>query len=82
MYEPPLLDFYDNAILSNGNPATFTVSVAPGIVGAVPFPTSLADIPPTFTPPRQSITVVDPEFETQSAWLSGGIAPDGLLLDR
>ena len=70
MYEPPLLDFYDNAILSNGSPATFTVSVAPGIVGAVPFPTSLADIPPTFTPPRQSITVVDPEFETQSAWLS------------
>ena len=28
MYEPPLLDFYDNAILNNGDPASFTVSVA------------------------------------------------------
>ncbi len=27
MYEPPLLDFYDNAILNNGDPASFTVSV-------------------------------------------------------
>ena len=26
MYEPPLLDFYDNAILNNGDPASYTVS--------------------------------------------------------
>ena len=26
MYEPPLLDFYDNAILNNGDPVSYTVS--------------------------------------------------------
>ncbi|HET7698494.1 MAG TPA: TonB-dependent receptor [Vicinamibacterales bacterium] len=70
MYEPPLLDFYDNAILSNGDPASFTASVSGSDAGAPPFPTSLANVPPTFVLPRQSITAVDPEFETQSAWLS------------
>ena len=70
MYEPPLLDFYDNAILNNGDPASFTVSVPGTSAGAPPFPASLANVPPTFVLPRQSITVVDPDFETQSAWLS------------
>jgi hypothetical protein len=31
---------------------------------------SLANVPASFVLPRQSITVVDPEFKTQSAWLS------------
>ena len=70
MYEPPLLDFYDNAILSNGDPASFTASVTGADAGAPPFPTSLANVPATFVLPRQSIVAVDPEFETQSAWLS------------
>ena len=70
MYEPPLLDFYDNAILSNGDPASFTASVRGSDQGAPPFPTSLASVPSTFVLPRQSITAVDPEFRTQSAWLS------------
>jgi len=70
MYEPPLLDFYDNAILSNGDPASFTASVRGIDAGAPPFPASLANVPPTFVLPRQSITAVDPEFRTQSAWLS------------
>ena len=70
MYEPPLLDFYDNAILSNGDPASFTASVRGVDAGAPPFPTSLANVPSTFVLPRQSITAVDPDFETQSAWLS------------
>ena len=70
MYEPPLVDFYDGAILNNGDPASFTVSVPGTSAGAPPFPASLANVPSTFVLPRQSITVVDPDFKTQSAWLS------------
>ncbi|HYT67209.1 MAG TPA: TonB-dependent receptor [Vicinamibacterales bacterium] len=70
MYEPPLLDFYDNAILNNGDPASFTVSISGTSAGAPAFPGSLANVPSTFVLPRQSITVVDPDFETQQAWLS------------
>jgi hypothetical protein len=70
MYEPPLLDFYDNAILSNGDPASFSVTVAGTAAGAPPFPGSLANVPSTFVLPRQNATAVDPKFRTQSAWLS------------
>jgi hypothetical protein len=70
MYEPPLIDFYDNAILSNGDPRAYTVSVSGTSSGAPPFPTSLANVPPGFVLPRQSITAVDPDFATQYAWLT------------
>jgi hypothetical protein len=70
VYEPPLLDFYDNAILNNGDPASFSVSIAGTSAGAPAFPGSLANVPSTFVLPRQSINVVDPNFKTQSAWLS------------
>ena len=68
MYEPPLIDFYDNSILNNGNPASYTVSVAGTSAGAPPFPASLA----TGAAPvaRQSIAAMDPEFRTQYAWLT------------
>ena len=70
MYEPPLLDFYDNAILSNGDPASFSVTVAGTAPGAPAFPTSLAGVPSTFVLQRQNVMAVDPDFKTQSAWLS------------
>src|SRR6185312_11710693 len=70
MYEPPLLDFYDNAILNNGDPASFNVQVAGSSAGAPAFPNSLANVPSGFVLPRQSINAVDPDFNTQSAWLS------------
>lgn len=70
MFEPPLLDFYDNAILFNGDPLRYTVSVAGSAANAPAFPASLASPPPGFTLPRQSITAVDSDFRTQSAWLS------------
>ena len=71
MYEPPLLDFYDNAILSNGDPKSYNVGpLLPNAAGAPAFPTNLASPPPGFVLPRQSINAIDPDFRTQSAWLS------------
>jgi len=71
MYEPPLLDFYDNAILSNGDPKSYNIGpLQPTAAGAPAFPTNLASPPPGFVLPRQSINAVDPDFRTQSAWLS------------
>jgi hypothetical protein len=70
MYEPPLIDFYDNAILGNGDPRAYTVTVAGTSAGAPAFPTSLANVPQGFVLPRQSITAVDPDFATQYAWLT------------
>jgi outer membrane receptor protein involved in Fe transport len=70
MYEPPLIDFYDNAILSNGDPRAYTVTARSTDAGAPPFPTSLANVPPTFALPKQSVTAIDPAFATQSAWLT------------
>jgi hypothetical protein len=70
MYEPPLIDFYDNAILNNGDPRAYTVSVAGTAANAPAFPTNLAAAPPGFVLPRQSITAVDPDFATQYAWLT------------
>ncbi len=70
MFEPPLLDFYDNAILNNGDPASYTVSVAGSAAGAPAYATSLAAPPAGFVLPRQSITAVDSKFKTQQAWLT------------
>ena len=70
MYEPPLLDFYDNAILNNGDPRSYTVQLAGTSAGAPAFPASLANAPAGFVLPRQSINAVDPGFRTQSAWLT------------
>jgi outer membrane receptor protein involved in Fe transport len=70
MYEPPLLDFYDNAILNNGDPRSYTVQLSGTSAGAPAFPASLANAPAGFVLPRQSITAVDQAFRTQSAWLT------------
>jgi hypothetical protein len=71
MYEPPLLDFYDNAILSNGDPKSYNIGpLLPNAAGAPAFPASLASPSPGFTLSRQSINAVDDSFRTQSAWLS------------
>jgi hypothetical protein len=71
MYEPPLLDFYDNAILNNGDPKSYNIGpLLPTATGAPAFPASLASPPPGFTLPRQSINAVDEAFRTQTAWLS------------
>ena len=70
MFEPPLLDFYDNAIMNNGDPISYTATVAGTDPGAPGFPGSLASTPPGFALPRQNVTAVSPDFRTQSAWLT------------
>jgi len=70
MFEPPLIDFYDNSILNNGDPFRYNVSVSGTATGAPAFPSSLSNLPVGFTLPRQSLNAVDPEFKTQEAWLS------------
>ena len=50
--------------------ATTSVRCAGTAPGAPAFPASLAIAPPGFVLPRQSINAVDPDFRTQSAWLS------------
>ena len=53
MYEPPLLDFYDNAILNNGDPKSYNVGpVCRTAAGAPAFPSSLATPPPGFVLPK------------------------------
>jgi Carboxypeptidase regulatory-like domain/TonB dependent receptor-like, beta-barrel len=78
MFEPPLIDFYDASILTNGDPLRFnanasgcgTPAACTPSVGSPAFPTSLAAPPPGFVLGKQSITAVDTDFRTQSAWLS------------
>lgn len=70
MYEPPLLNFYEDAIQTNGDPRSVTVSLNPTSAGAPRFPGSLLDTPPGFALPRQNVVAVDPDFRTQWALLS------------
>ncbi|HET7746136.1 MAG TPA: TonB-dependent receptor [Vicinamibacteria bacterium] len=70
MYEPPLLNFYEDAIQRNGDPRTLTVTVNPTTAGAPDFPNTLADLPPGFVRPVQSIVTIDPDFSSQYTILS------------
>lgn len=68
-YEPPLLDIYRRAIISNGSPRYFTVSEPPFInnvanPNAPLFPNTLA----TVVLPRQSIDAVAPDYENLAAY--------------
>jgi hypothetical protein len=65
MYEPPLLNFYEDAILRNGDPKSFTTTLSPTTSGAPAFPGNLASQPPGFVLPRQSIVAMDADFSTQ-----------------
>jgi Carboxypeptidase regulatory-like domain len=65
MYEPPLLNFYEDAILRNGDPISFTTTLSPTSAGAPAFPGNLSNPPPGFVLPTQSIVAVDRDFATQ-----------------
>jgi len=70
MYEPPLINFYEDAIQRNGDPRTLAVTVNPTGAGAPAFPSTLANLPPGFVRPVQSIVALDPDFSTQYTILS------------
>lgn len=70
MYEPPLINFYEDAIQRNGDPRTLTATLNPTSLGAPAFPATLSDLPPGFTRPLQSIVTMDSDFSTQYTILS------------
>ena len=70
MYEPPLINFYEDAIQRNGDPRTLTATLNPTSAGAPAFPATLSDLPPGFARPLQSIVAIDSDFSTQYTVLS------------
>jgi len=70
MYEPPLLNLYEDAILRNGDPRSFTATLNPTSSGAPAFPATLADLPPGFALPTQSINAVAADFDSQWALMT------------
>jgi hypothetical protein len=68
MYDQMLLGAYETAIQNNGNPARVNVTVQGTAANAPAFPTTLGNLPPGFTLPRQSITTVSPDFEVARTW--------------
>ena len=70
MYEPPLLNLYEDAIQRNGDPRSFTATLNPTSAGAPAFPATLADRPPGFTLPTQSPIMIASDFDTQWALMT------------
>jgi hypothetical protein len=70
MYEPPLINFYEDAIQRNGDPRTLTATLNSTSLGAPAFPATLSDLPPGFARPLQSIVAMDEDFSTQYTILS------------
>jgi hypothetical protein len=61
-YDPFQTDLYRRALLNNGNPAFFAISLTPQFPFAPAFPTVLPGIPQGVTLPIQDITTVSPDF--------------------
>lgn len=68
MYDQMLLGAYENAIQQNGLPSRITVNLQSSAANSPAFPQSLADLPPGFTLPTQSINTVDPDFQVARTW--------------
>ena len=68
MYDQMLLAAYEQSIQQNGNPERITVTLQGTSPNAPAFPTSLANLPPGFTLPTQSIFAVDPDFQVARTW--------------
>ena len=66
MYEPPLLNLYEDAILRNGDPKSLTFTGGPTVAGAPAFPNLIASA----TPPKQAVIAISPDYKTQWAVLS------------
>ncbi len=66
MYEPPLLNLYEDAILRNGDPKAFTFSGGPAVAGTPSFPNSIS----AGSPPKQGVVGISPDYKTQWSVLS------------
>lgn len=65
MYEPPLLNLYEDAIQKSGDPRTFTTTLSPTSAGAPAFPGNLSNLPAGFSLPTQSTVAMGSDFSTQ-----------------
>ena len=54
MFDQMLLGAYETAIQANGHPERINVTLAGSAANSPEFPDSLENLPPGFTPPRQS----------------------------
>jgi hypothetical protein len=70
MYEPPLLNLYEDAIQRNGDPRSPAINLNPTSTGAPGFPATLSNLPPGFTLPLQSIVQVAADFDSQWALMT------------
>lgn len=80
MYEPPLGQFYQDALFEGGAPRLLTASVAPTSPGAPAFPGTLSSLPPGVVPSR-SIRAVAADFDTHYTWLTNVQLERGLTAD-
>ncbi len=63
-YDPPQTNTYQRALLNNGQPQYFNLSVAGTSPIAPAFPTVLSSLPSGFNLPVQDVTTVSPDFRT------------------
>lgn len=66
MYETPQLNTYEDAILRNGDPKSYTFTGGPTVTGAPAFPASIS----AASAPKQSVTAIAADFNTQWSLLS------------
>ena len=66
MYEPPQLNTYEDAILRNGDPKSYTFTGGPAVSGAPAFPATIS----AASAPKQSVTAIAADFNTQWSLLS------------
>ena len=70
MFEPPLIDFYDNAILNNGDPASATTRRQRSPRWARRRSRPVWHLPPRRRCRGRASTLWTRQFKTQEAWLS------------
>jgi hypothetical protein len=68
MYEPPLLNLYEDSLLRNGDPKSFTTTLTPGSVGAPAFPNGVSTTGAAV--PKQAIVAIAADYKTQWSLLS------------
>jgi hypothetical protein len=66
MYETPQLNTYEDAILRNGDPKSYTFTGGPTVAGAPAFPGTIS----AASAPKQGLVAIAADFSTQWALLS------------